>query len=111
MPSRSGSTGPTMRTASPGPGNGWRATISSGTPSTRPRSRNLVLEQLAQRLEQLEAHALGEAATLWWLLMVAEGPRTDTELDDVRVERPLGEEGGVGICLASSSNTSMKVTR
>src|SRR6266478_7209630 len=44
-----------------------------------PQVAHLVLEQLAQRLEQLETHALGEAATLWWLLMVAEGPRTDTD--------------------------------
>jgi len=32
-----------IRTARPGPGNGWRERISSGMPMSRPIARNLVL--------------------------------------------------------------------
>ena len=51
-----------MRTPSPGPGNGWRHTISSGRPSSVADLAHLVLEQAAQRLDQLELHVVGQAA-------------------------------------------------
>ncbi len=36
---------------------------------------HLVLEQLAQRLDELHVHARsGRPPTLWWLLMVTDGP-------------------------------------
>src|SRR5881396_617606 len=61
-----------------------------------PQVAHLVLEQLAQRLEQLEAHALGKTAHV--VVALDGGGRAAHRygLDDVRVERPLGEEGGVG---------------
>jgi len=39
---------------------------------------HLVLEQLAQRLDQCEVLRSGRPPTLWWVLIVADGPRTDT---------------------------------
>ena len=51
-----------MRTPRPGPGKGWRKTISRGRPSATPSSADLVLEELAQRLEQLQVQRLGQPA-------------------------------------------------
>jgi hypothetical protein len=51
-----------MRIARPGPGNGWRHTSRSGSPSSAPDRAHLVLEQRAQRLDKLELEVVGEAA-------------------------------------------------
>ena len=83
-------TSPTIRTASPGPGNGWRCTISSGRPSSAPTCAHLVLEQVAQRLDQLEVHVLGQAAHVVVALDVGGGLRAG--LDHVGVQRALHEE-------------------
>ena len=42
----------------------------------------------------------GSPPTLWWLLMVADGPHGDARLDDVRVERALGQKVGIGKLVA-----------
>ena len=53
----------------------------------------------------------GRPPTLWWLLMVADGPANRHRLDHVGIERALREERRrPRSCFASSSNTSMKVT-
>ena len=63
----------------PGPGNGWRHTNSSSRPSSSPTCAHLVLEQLAQRLDQLEPHPLGQAADVVMALdHVRTGRSTDT---------------------------------
>ena len=83
-----------MRTPSPGPGNGCRHTISSGRPSSLADSTHLVLEQVAQRLDQLEVHVVGEAADV----VVALDRRAAclrARLDHVRIQRALHEEARV----------------
>ena len=40
---------------------------------------HLVLEQLAQRLDQLELMRSGRPPTLWWILIVDAGPLTETD--------------------------------
>ena len=86
----SGVTSPMMRTPSPGPGNGWRHTISSGRPSSSPTCAHLVLEQAAQRLDQLEVHVVGQAADV--VVRLDLGRVLGARLDDVGVERALHEE-------------------
>ena len=86
---------PGMRIARPGPGKGWRPTRLSGRPSSRPKLAHLVLEQLAQRLDQLHVHALGQAADV---VVRLDGDRRPAgeghRLDDVGIERALGQEVG-----------------
>ena len=82
-----------MRTPSPGPGNGWRQTISSGRPSSSPTLAHLVLEEAAQRLDQLELHVVGQPAHV--VVALDLGGVAGARLDDVGVERALHEEPGV----------------
>ena len=88
-------TSPGMRMARPGPGNGWRPMKCSGRPSSRPERAHLVLEQLAQRLDQLQVHALGQAADV---VVRLDGHRRAAgeghALDHVGIERALGQELG-----------------
>ena len=59
-----------------------------------PQFAHLVLEQLAQRLDELHVHALGQAADI--VVRLDGDGRAAGEghaLDHVRVERALGEEG------------------
>ena len=71
---------------------------------------HLVLEQLAQRLDELELHALGQAADVVVALDGRRGPLERHRLDDVRVERSLRQELHVAQPRAPRrSNTSMKV--
>ena len=88
-------TSPTIRTASPGPGNGWRWTISSGRPELGADRADLVLEQVAQRLDELEVHVLGQPADVVVALDVGRGLRAG--LDHVRVQRALHEEPRAGV--------------
>ena len=60
--SRSRLTAPRTRTARPGPGNGWRLHHLVGQAQLGADGAHLVLEQVAQRLDQLELHVLGQAA-------------------------------------------------
>ena len=85
-----------IRTPSPGPGNGWRHTISSGRPSSVPSRRTSSLNRLAQRLDQLQRHVLGQPADVVVALDHRRRAVAAAALDDVRVERALHEELGVG---------------
>ena len=49
-----------MRTASPGPGKGWRHTISCGRPELLAHRAHLVLEEQPERLHELELQILGQ---------------------------------------------------
>ena len=53
---------------------------------------DLVLEQRAQRLDELEVHLLGQAADVVVRLDLRRDARLAARLDHVRVERPLDEE-------------------
>ena len=55
---------------------------------------HLVLEQLAQRLDQRELHALGQAADVVVRLDGDARALERDRLDDVRIERALGEKIG-----------------
>ena len=93
-----------------------------GQPQLAPQGAHLVLEQLAQGLDQLQVHALGQAADVVVRLDGDGGPAGERHaLDHVGVERALGqelrgcwsapeapEEEPPPSFLASSSNTSMK---
>src|SRR5262245_50355296 len=80
-----------MRMARPGPGNGCRQTIRSGSPSASPRA-HLVLEELAQRLDKLDGHVLWKAADV--VVALDGGGVAAAGLDHVRVERALDQEAG-----------------
>ena len=87
-------TSPRIRTARPGPGKGCRPTNASGRPSSRPSALHLVLEQLAQRLDQAEVHALRQAADIVVRLDGDARPLERDRFDDVRIERALSEKIG-----------------
>ena len=57
--------------AKPGPGKGWRATISSGRPSSRPTARTSSLNSSRSGSTSLNFRSSGRPPTLWWLLMFA----------------------------------------
>ena len=84
-------TSPTIRMPRPGPGNGWRRTISSGRPSSGADRADLVLEQRAQRLDELELQVVRQPAHVVVALDVGRAVAA-AGLDDVRVERALDEE-------------------
>ena len=75
----------------PGPGNGCRHTIASGRPELDADLAHLVLEQRAQRLDELELQVVGQPAHV---VVALDGGRAGAAagLDDVRVERALHEE-------------------
>ena len=91
MSRRSPVTSPMIRMPSPGPGNGWRQTISGGQAELLADQAHLVLEQRAQRLDQLELQVVGQAADVVVRLDVG-GAGPAAGLDDVGVERALHEE-------------------
>ena len=70
---RPGVTSPRMRTAKPGPGNGWRMTISLGRPNSAPSSRTSSLNR--QRSGSISSNFIfsGKPPTLWWLFISAAG--------------------------------------
>ena len=79
-------------------------------PSSSPERAHLVLEELAQRLDQLELHALGQPADVVVALdRPRDGPLDDTRLDHVGIERALHEEARPppSASRPRSSNTSM----
>ena len=71
-------TSPRMRMASPGPGKGWRQTSRSGRPSSRPTSRTSSLNSSRRGSSSFKGMTVGSPPTLWWVLMVAEGPLKET---------------------------------
>ena len=102
--SRSRVTSPTIRIPRPGPGNGWRCTISSGRPSSRADRADLVLEQRPQRLDQLELQVVRQPADVVVALDVRRALAA-AGLHDVRVERALHEEPDLlALARAASGN-------
>ena len=97
-----------MRTPSPGPGKGWRKTISCGSPSARPSSRTSSLNKFAQRLQQLQVQRVGQAADV---VVRLDGVRLlglcAGRFDHVRIDRALGQPFRIrGVFAASRWNTS-----
>ena len=60
-----------MRMPRPGPGNGWRQTISSGSPSCSPTRRTSSLNSVRSGSTSANCRSSGSPPTLWWLLMFA----------------------------------------
>ena len=88
-----------MRTARPGPGNGWRWTISFGRSELQAGLAHFVLEELAERFDQLEVHVLRQAADVVMALDERGGIAGDRDaLDHVGIKRALGEE--LNCCIA-----------
>ena len=81
--------------ARPGPGNGWRSTKRRRQAELAAERAHLVLEQFAQRLDQLHVHALGQAADIVVRLDGDRGPAGERHaLDHVGIERALRQEFG-----------------
>jgi len=68
---RSGVTSPMMRTPRPGPGKGWRQTISGGRPSSSPTRRTSSLNRARRGSTSSKSKSSGSPPTLWWDLMRA----------------------------------------
>ena len=67
--SRSAVTSPMIRMASPGPGNGWRWTIVSGRPNSRPTARTSSLNRYRSGSMSWKRRSAGSPPTLWWVLI------------------------------------------
>ena len=67
--SRSAVTSPSTRMLRPGPGKRVPPDDLLGQPERRADLAHFVLEQVAQRLDQSERQVLGQAATLWCVLI------------------------------------------
>ena len=65
-----------------------------------PERADFVLEQLAERLDELHAHALRQAADVVVALDHLARPLERDALDDVGIERALGEEPRLAVLLA-----------
>jgi hypothetical protein len=57
-----------------GPGKGWRPTKVSGRPSSRPSARTSSLKSSRSGSTSFRFIRSGRPPTLWWLLIVTEGP-------------------------------------
>ena len=80
-----------------------------GQPELAAKRPHLVLEQLAQGLDELHVHPLRQAADIVMRLDGDGGSAGERHaLDDVGIERALGEERRAAGLVASSSKTSMK---
>ena len=84
-------TSPTIRMPRPGPGNGWRPTITSGRPELAADRAHLVLEQGAQRLDELELQVVRQPADVVVALDVG-GAGSAAALHDIRIQGALHEE-------------------
>ena len=62
---------PTMRIARPGPGNGWRQTRRSGSPSSAPTARTSSLNSARSGSTRSNSRSSGRPPTLWCDLIVA----------------------------------------
>ena len=80
-----------MRIPRPGPGNGWRHTIASGSPSSRPTRRTSSLNSVRSGSTSVELQVVGQAADVVVALDVG-GAGAAAGLDDVGVEGALHEE-------------------
>ena len=102
-------TSPRMRTASPGPGNGWRQIRSSSMPSARPSCRTSSLKSCRSGSTRANRIRSGRPPTLWWLLIVADCPTTDTLSMTSGYSVPCARKSNEPSDCARSSNTSMNV--
>ena len=94
--------------ARPGPGEGMAADEDLGQAEFAAEHPHLVLEQFAQRLDQLHVHALGQAADIVVRLDRDGGAAGERHaLDHVGIERALREEVRAADLLRFRSNTSM----
>jgi hypothetical protein len=75
----------------------------------RPTAADFVLEQLAQRLDQLHPHPLGQAADVVVALDQRRLPDDRDRLDDVGIERALREKVDLPELRRLLSKTSMNV--
>mmetsp|Transcript_11015 Transcript_11015/g.23367 ORF Transcript_11015/g.23367 Transcript_11015/m.23367 type:complete len:224 (+) Transcript_11015:575-1246(+) len=71
---RSRVTSPRIRMASPGPGKGCRQTLFSSIPMAIPNSRTSSLNNSLIGSISFRCIEAGRPPTLWWVLMVADGP-------------------------------------
>ena len=71
---------PGQRIASPGPGERMPADEHVRQAELAAERPHLILEQFAQRLDQLHVHALGRPPTLWCDLIVTDGPPVNDTL-------------------------------
>src|SRR3954449_9934667 len=95
--------------ARPGPGNGCRPTMPSGSPSSRPMARTSSLNRLRSGSTSSNCRSSGSPPPFWWAFVVwgpvaprqpahvvvaldVRGPGAATRLDDVGVEGALHEE-------------------
>ena len=91
--SRSRVTAPMIRIASPGPGKRLAEHHVLREPEREPDVANLVLEEIAQWLDELEPEVLRQSADVVMGLDLGRVVGVvRRRLDDVGVERPLGEE-------------------
>ena len=81
-----------MRTASPGPGNGWRQTNSSSSPSVAPSARTSSLNSARSGSTRANRSRSGSPPTLWWLLIRRRRADHRNALDHVGIERALRQE-------------------
>ena len=102
--SRSWVTSPMIRMPRPGPGERVPPDDLGGQPELLADQAHLVLEQRAQRLDQLELEVVGQAADVVVGLDVG-GARAAAGLDDVGVERALHEELDLLALRAAASPT------
>ena len=70
---------PKIRMARPGPGNGWRFRMFSGSSNERPTARTSSLKRVLSGSTIFNFMKSGNPPTLWCDLMVAEGPFTETD--------------------------------
>ena len=100
-----------MRTARPGPGNGWRKTISLRQAQFQAEQAHFVLEQAFQRLDQLKLHVLGQAADVVMALDHRRRIAGDGHgFDHVGIERALREKLRLARrAWSRASKTSMNV--
>ena len=104
--SRSAVTSPTMRMPRPGPGERLAPDDALGHAELEADLAHLVLEQRAQRLDQLELQVVGQAADVVVRLDVGRAGAA-AGLDDVGVERALDEElDRVALGVGASPTTS-----
>ena len=95
MSSRSRVTSPMIRIPRPGPGERVAPDHRLGQAELLPHAPHLVLEERAQRLDELHGHVLGEPADVVVRLDLRGDALGAARLDHVRVERPLDEEAGL----------------
>src|SRR4051794_28431273 len=82
--------------AEPGPGERLAPHDLVGKVELRTESAHLVLEQTAQRFDELERHVLGQSADVVMALDDVGSAIAAAALDDVGIQRALHEERGVG---------------